>query len=162
MTVINRSNDMWYGCYGANAVHFSFLQEFIASAVGVPLGVYRQFSHNLHLYTELYDAKKHLANPPDVTAYDQYLTGVKPMPIMQGDDYGKFIDDCENFCNDPFAHPRYYNDFFNNVAYPMAMVSKVRKEKSGDGMKWVDLIEADDWRIATDDWVVRRETAKQK
>ena len=44
----------------------------------------------------------------------------------------------------------------------MAMVSKVRKEKSADGMKWVDLIEADDWRIATDDWVERREAAKSK
>lgn len=163
LLIFNRSNDFVWGHAGANAVHFSFLMEFVAGAVGATMGKMRTISNNLHFYKELYPKFNHLLEfPPDHEIYDQYLTGVKPMPIMQGDDYGKFIDDCENFCNDPFAHPRYYNDFFNNVAYPMAMVSKVRKEKSGDGMKWVDLIEADDWRIATDDWVERREVAKQK
>lgn len=163
MLVVNRSNDFVWGCAGANAVHFSFLMEFVAAAVGMKIGVMRTVSNNLHFYKELYPKfNPLLENPPNPETYDQYLTGVKPMPIMQGDDYGKFIDDCENFCNDPFAHPRYYNDFFSNVAYPMAMVSKVRKEKSGDGMKWVDMIEADDWRIATDDWVERREAAKAK
>ena len=51
MTVFNRSNDVWWGAYGANAVHFSFLQEVIARAIDYPLGEYRQVSNNFHLYT---------------------------------------------------------------------------------------------------------------
>lgn len=162
MTVINRSNDGWYGAYGANVVHFSFLMEFVAHAVGVPMGLYRQFSHNFHFYTELYDIKKYMVVPPNPEAYDMYAKGVRPRPIMQNGDWKGFLDDCKEFCHDPFAHPRYVHEFFHNVAYPMAMVSKVRKEKSGDGLKWADMIEADDWRIATEDWVERREAAKAK
>ena len=30
MTVCNRSNDMLWGAYGANVVHMSMLQEFVA------------------------------------------------------------------------------------------------------------------------------------
>lgn len=52
MTVACRSNDLWWGAYGANAVHFSFLQEYVAAGVGAPMGVYRQFSNNFHLYPE--------------------------------------------------------------------------------------------------------------
>jgi hypothetical protein len=40
MTVFNRSNDMVWGAYGANAVHFSILQEYIACALGLKVGAY--------------------------------------------------------------------------------------------------------------------------
>jgi Thymidylate synthase len=53
MTVCNRSNDLWWGCYGANAVHFSFLQEYMAARLKVPMGTYYQVSNNLHLYTDV-------------------------------------------------------------------------------------------------------------
>lgn len=161
MTTFNRSNDFWYGAAGANIVHFTVIMEFIAAAVGVGVGEYRSFSTNLHLYTELYDAKKHLVMPPIAEMYDMYAKGVTPSPLGVMEDYGKFLDDCENFCMHPFEHPRYYHDFFHDVAYPMAMVSKVRKEKSGDGVKWANMIYAEDWKIATLDWIERREAAKR-
>jgi hypothetical protein len=162
MLVINRSNDFWYGYAGANIVHMTIIQEFVARALGLDIGVYRTFSNNLHLYMELYDAGKHLVIPPNPEAYDMYAKGVRPRPIMWNGDWKGFLDDCKEFCHDPFAHPRYVHEFFHNVAYPMAMISKVRKEKSGDGLKWADMIEADDWHIAVCDWVERRETAKTK
>ena len=34
MTVCNRSNDLVWGCLGANAVHFSFLLEYMAGLIG--------------------------------------------------------------------------------------------------------------------------------
>lgn len=52
MTVTNRSNDMIWGAYGANVVHFAFLQEYIAALVGIPVGTYYQMSNNLHIYPE--------------------------------------------------------------------------------------------------------------
>jgi hypothetical protein len=161
MTVVNRSNDLWWGAYGANAVHFSVLQEFVAHAVGAPLGVYRQQSNNLHLYLDLYDAAKHLDFPPNEEEYDAYRYGVKPRPIMESSSWERWLIDCEHFCNAPFDQSRgYYDSFFRDVALPMAMVSKVRKDKTGDGKYWASRIEAEDWKLATEQWIERREAAK--
>lgn len=52
ITVCNRSNDAIWGAYGANAVQFSFLQEYMAHQIGVGVGEYTQMSNNLHVYTE--------------------------------------------------------------------------------------------------------------
>ncbi len=162
MIVINRSNDLWYGCYGANAVHFSFLHEFIASAIGKPLGEYRQFSNNLHLYTDLYDAKKHLDLPPYSACYDLYAQGIEEYPIMSGSNNWKaFLADCEDFCRAPtMPIRRFHHPFFMEVAYPMAMVNYQRRNKLGDGINWASRIAAQDWRVATLDWIERREEAK--
>jgi hypothetical protein len=50
MLVSCRSNDAVWGAYGANSVHMSVLQEFVAWAVGVDVGELRQVSYNLHVY----------------------------------------------------------------------------------------------------------------
>jgi thymidylate synthase len=52
MTVFCRSNDIVLGAYGANAVHFSVLLEYMALWVGVPVGRYRQVSVNWHAYDD--------------------------------------------------------------------------------------------------------------
>jgi len=52
MAVFCRSNDMLLGAYGANAVHFGFLQEYMATWIGVPVGTYIQFSANMHVYAD--------------------------------------------------------------------------------------------------------------
>ncbi|MCK9568820.1 thymidylate synthase, partial [Candidatus Pacearchaeota archaeon] len=61
MTVYNRSNDMIWGALGANVVHFSFLQEYVANCLGVEVGSYNQVSNNLHVYTERWEPEKWLA-----------------------------------------------------------------------------------------------------
>jgi hypothetical protein len=50
LTVFCRSNDIVWGAYGANAVHFSMLLEYMANWIGCPVGVYRQVSVNWHGY----------------------------------------------------------------------------------------------------------------
>lgn len=50
MTVCNRSNDLVWGMLGANIVHMSYLQEYIASALNRLPGKYYQFTNNLHIY----------------------------------------------------------------------------------------------------------------
>lgn len=56
----NRSNDLIWGATGANVVHFSFLQEYIASACDLGVGIYEQISTNSHLYLELNDVSKRM------------------------------------------------------------------------------------------------------
>ena len=53
MTVSNRSNDIIWGAYGANAVHFSFLQKYIAERLGISVGRYWQISNNFHAYEKV-------------------------------------------------------------------------------------------------------------
>jgi hypothetical protein len=163
MTVINRSNDAWWGYAGANVVHFTVLQEVVASALGVRLGEYRTFTTNLHLYTELYSAAHHVQDPPSSEFYDLYSQGqVRPLPIMLNEDYLTFLEDCGRFCADPFnAYASYRHPFFLGTAHPMAMISRARKLNAGTGEGWAEKVKASDWRRAAFDWIHRRETAKQ-
>lgn len=161
MTVYNRSNDIWWGAYGANAVHFSFLQEFVARALKAPIGCYRQVSHNLHLYTELYDVGDYLTNPPVATDGGHYgVNEVAPYPIMDNDHWETFLYDCCRFCEQPFLPQNYHHTFFNKVAVPMANVIHSRRNKLSDGMDWVEQIAAADWKLATKNWVEQREINK--
>jgi len=162
MTVCNRSNDFIWGMCGANAVHFSVLQEFIARALNAEVGVYRQFSNNAHIYTELYDYTKYIDNPPNASDFDHYANGdVAPFPLINGTTWQRWLFECGEFCDNPFSPPHTHNDvFFQEVAYPMAMVTWTRKNKKGDGMDFANKIAAHDWRLATQQWIERRESAK--
>ena len=64
MTVCNRSNDMVWGAYGANAVHMSVLQEFIAKSLEVEMGPYHQISDCFHVYeNEQWEKLRHTHLP---------------------------------------------------------------------------------------------------
>tara|TARA_R110000824_G_scaffold6392_5_gene29689 strand:+ start:2192 stop:2836 length:645 start_codon:yes stop_codon:yes gene_type:complete len=49
MTVVMRSNDLWYG-FCNDQYQFSKLQEMVAKELGREMGTYFHFAHNLHLY----------------------------------------------------------------------------------------------------------------
>jgi len=72
MTVCCRSNDIIWGAYGANAVHMSILQEYIAAAIGVPVGSYFQFSNNFHAYTNILAPEKYQEMIDSAYDYDYY------------------------------------------------------------------------------------------
>lgn len=92
ITVINRSNDMVWGCFGANYVHMSFLQEYIACALGVKVGVYHQVTNNLHIYEANWHPEKWLS----AVAPDPYMSRPDPYPnppLFKGNYYSGFDDD---------------------------------------------------------------------
>jgi thymidylate synthase len=55
MTICNRSNDLVWGMLGANIVHMSILQEYIANAIEAEMGNLYQFTVNLHVYSDWVD-----------------------------------------------------------------------------------------------------------
>jgi len=59
MMVTNRSNDAVWGALGANAVHFSMLQEYLAVMIGCAVGKYWQVTNNLHLYLDHHEELMH-------------------------------------------------------------------------------------------------------
>lgn len=62
LTVFNRSNDLIWGAWGANLVHFAFVQEFVAQLAGLEVGTYYQVSSNTHIYSE-FPITKRLLEP---------------------------------------------------------------------------------------------------
>ena len=97
MTVCNRSNDVIWGMTGANAVHMTMLQEMIANSLGVPVGVYRVFSNNSHVYLDLKDLDSML-----LTQYTSRLLRPREskvhIPILaDGESIEEFMIDCMHF-----------------------------------------------------------------
>jgi len=162
MTVTNRSNDALWGAFGANAVHFSVLLEYLAAAIGQPVGVYRQFSNNLHLYTDIIGADKAQPMCLDLERTDFYLKD----PI---NDTGNYVEpyrlnltgqqqwdkDLARFMADPRAKPTFYGEpFFAQVAYPMFRAWEHRADKESEDM--AREIIAQDWGRAALEWLQRR------
>lgn len=57
MTVIMRSNDLVYG-FCNDQYCFSMLHEMVADELGIPVGKYYHFAHDLHIYERHFDMKE--------------------------------------------------------------------------------------------------------
>lgn len=169
LTVLCRSNDAVWGAYGANAVHFSMLQEYLAAMVGVPLGTYIQFSNNLHVYTDN-DVVKRLHYDEGSGRFpitmpgnlrDPYSYGwhqVAPFPMMpDSEDHTDWHTDLRRFLSDPYGDTQYRCSFFHVVAAPLYASWYDRKTKKNDGLLALRMCEASDWKMATREWIGRRE-----
>jgi len=144
MTVLCRSNDIIWGLYGANAVHFSVLQEYMAAQLELPVGVYYHLSNNFHAYqTELEkrsgtmeDAREISTQPlVDAPAYfDEELAA-----LLQG------------------AEPDFHNLFLSDTAFPMFDAYRAwRKKEFVRARLILSEVRADDWRTACQEWLWRR------
>lgn len=164
MSVCNRSNDVIWGAYGANAVHMSVLQEVVAAGVGVPVGRYWQISNNFHGYRDTMDPLADLADQAadplimrDV--YCPYERGaVRPYPMVQ--DFERWMRELEMFMEDPLAIG-YQEPFFRKVAVPMWKTFMTYKDKADErrfvkALELVQDIAATDWKAACVDWLQRR------
>jgi len=153
MMVTCRSNDAIYGCYGANAVHFSMLLEYLAGRIGVKVGTYSQVSFNFHAYLDvLAKVGEQLLEPPT-------YPGTHPM----GNDWGHWDDDLETFMawadGRPAGSVVFRNSWFETTAVPLLLAHE--RWKLGERKRAVrTLIEADtmapDWRQGAWDWMDRR------
>lgn len=156
LTVLCRSNDAVWGAHGANAVHFSLLQEYLAARVGAGLGVLRQFSNNYHTYTELrgYPNALNPALRQVDLRYDR--NEVQPFQLVHVPE--RWDADLRRFLTDPLGDALYDNPFFHGVVAPM--YASWNDRKAGfDGMAAALAIEASDWRCACVEWIARREKA---
>lgn len=91
LVVFCRSNDIIWGAYGANAVHFAFLLEYMAAWIGCPVGTYSQVSVNWHGYVETIKTNGQVPGP-DVANYvaNPYTEGtVKTLPLAADGDIGR-------------------------------------------------------------------------
>lgn len=163
MTVSCRSNDIIWGTYGANAVHFSVLQEYIAAKLNLPMGSYYHLSDSYHAYQGVYEKTLDVLdqkNTGDTLWYDSYLGWNKgmhysPEPMFTNPE--KADQDIHNFLVAPFRTPHWHNIFFEETAVPMLRAWKSYKKKDYDlALKQMQGTTALDWRKAGIEWLERR------
>lgn len=162
MTVCNRSNDAIWGAYGANVVQFSMLQEYLAAAVGDPVGEYVQFSNNLHIYTEAFslDRLRLMAMEGDSSANRYRLGQVTRVPLVSVPE--RFMREVELFCEDPRGERHtFFEPFITRVALPLFEVWERRGEHYTIVKSLFDSMEPNvDWIVAAREWIERRHAAK--
>lgn len=174
MTVLNRSNDIVWGAYGANVVHMSFLQEFVAATVGVPVGKYYQFSNNFHMYLDRPDCQRLMSTESKDRAHwnvlydveDAYVMerGVRPYPLIaKGEIAHTWLQDCEHFCRFPTAEFTTRCLFFRDVAGPMMRAHAAYRQGDSltDAAKTLRAeCRATDWARAGAEWLERRQVQR--
>ena len=168
MTVCCRSNDMLWGAYGANAVHMSILQEYMAALIGVNIGTYRQISDSFHVYVEqpVWERVKDLKiDPYNYRTFSnpyQNLNGYKYTPLLQNDNSSTFHWELNRFFD---IHPNDFqatqdgweNPVFKDIAVPMMEVYALHKQKDSSVYQALNKIKPMDWKTACFDWIRRRD-----
>lgn len=171
LTVCNRSNDIIWGAYGANAVQFSILLEWVAAASGLPVGTYTQMSDSLHVYTDLplwkayargeWRPQGHVTNPYDCDCL------IGPLfPDAQEAQWA--LNDAEllneymeaELPNTAVMNPHAFKSFaVRRVGIPMlaAYLNYKHKDLSA-AIESAKAIAAPDWSAACVEWLTRRIT----
>ena len=181
LTVFCRSNDMIWGAYGANAVQFSTLQEYLAGAIGCEIGEYNQISCDFHAYTSVFDEKtKHvpIGVDHDLMYQAAVYRGQKYYPMFSG------LDMTNMKAFDAFNHDLSYMlwcvrtvvdlpnqdlnlknieiPYFRDVAVPMFEAYQLFKKKDFRmALVIIELCAAEDWRMACREWLQRRQAAHE-
>lgn len=120
MTVCCRSNDMVWGTYGANVVHMSMLQEFVADALGRPIGKYYQISNNLHVYERHWGLMRPQRDSERLVTYN-----LQRHQLTTPEGWKQFLVDCSDF----FAgkEQMFESPFIQLVAVPMRTIWRLHK-----------------------------------
>lgn len=176
MTVCCRSNDIIWGAYGANAVHFSFLLEYMAHRIGCPPGRYTQVSNNWHGYHKTLEPLKVLADeaalsPGNATPQvrfspyrDEELKLFRLMDV--GEDVERFDGELELFLDIGIV-TGVRSPFLRRVAAPLRHAYSVFADRGNprrfqEAAAIVQQCQADDWRIATLAWLERRRVKNEQ
>lgn len=151
MTVCNRSNDAILGAYGANAVHFGFLQEYVAAHLRVGVGTYYQISNNLHIYSDVHPKEKRERMAPELFARRE-----EPSLLMEWDTDGLDWDLGVFEHTDYLPSPR--SRWFAALVCPVQRVWNARKAGASveEQLSRCTEIGPADWRAACTEWIERR------
>jgi thymidylate synthase len=173
MTVFNRSNDLIWGCCGANAVHFAIMQEYIASMIGIKIGSYWQVSTNLHLYeSHIQMFRKRIVGDEEITIDVNYAghlgAGIEQygstQPLINHPGvFDKDLEETMDWIHGIHRNKEYYdgnlsNQFLRDTILPMALAHQLYKNKDmKKALEVIQRVTAHDWRKAGKEWLLRRE-----
>jgi thymidylate synthase len=159
MTVSCRSNDIIWGAYGANSVHFSVLQEYMAAGLGIKTGRMYQFSNNYHAYIPLFKEKMdslELENklyphyPPTVIVTDYWSFIHELKQVM------KWVED--TWRDFDFVPPtvKWKNPFMMDLILMGRAYSLYKQGEIFHAKAVANKIRGYDWKAACTQWLDRR------
>lgn len=184
MVVFNRSNDIIMGCYGANAVHLSVLQEYVAAMLGVKVGWYEQVSCDFHAYCEEFENLavkmqqaqfiEHYRDPYTKFGADNMV--VRPLveiPATFDAELSDFLkawdDENWNWIDEREQSHNGLNRFIWSVAGSMLLAYHMYRDQDDPKYAYTYLdhrVENDygriDWLVAGRDWMRRRVVARDR
>jgi thymidylate synthase len=164
MMITCRSNDIVFGAYGANAVHFSILQEYMAGRIGVEVGRMEQISFNYHGYVDVMDRV-------GAPSYLETYSGNDVFARKMGLHWDEWDADLDQFFlwhrelvergNDS---PRTFaNQWFFDTARPMFMSHfSFKNARHAEAARIAATIAAQDWRRACLQWFEIRHNARSR
>ena len=155
-TTTNRSNDLIWGLCGANAVHLTFLQEWMAGALGLKCGEWNHLSNNLHIYERHWDLS---VNRKYYAHYIPWPSGSKPLLHERTYEAAMlFQDECLKIATGQMgADDVFESPFLNDTVEPV--LASWREWKGGDKAEAIEVascIDSTDWRRAVVAWYKRR------
>lgn len=171
MTSYNRSNDaIWGGVTGANVVHLSFFQEYVACALGRPMGEWAHVSANLHVYVDnpKWAALRDWASPRPSSYFEEYpADDLERSPALFAPE-GRAAFDAElSWCLtraeaaavghlEELTRTHLRSEFLREVAVPMlnAWINYRRDGNSYGALQCVGVLPSrNDWRAACEEWL---------
>lgn len=165
MLVSCRSNDIVYGAYGANAVHFSVLHEYMAGRIGAIMGRMHQMSFNYHAY---HDVLEKVPMPSKLHTYAE--CGIQSIPM--GHVWDEWDADLEKWFlwhrnmlerGEIAIRSDYVNSWFPHTASPMFIAHwKWKQAMQHEAREWASKIDASDWRLACSTWMNQRTEARSR
>lgn len=171
LSVFCRSNDIVWGAYGANAVHFSMLLEYMALWIGCPIGTYTQISINWHGYTNTLDMVKNL-RPDSVNFVDNpYIDGrVHHVPMdgltVNGSRIkyiNQVIEDVLHYEALNFAGSHTPSELWARMIWCVLAAHAEYRLQSGENKYKQALVilamgdQKSDWIVAATEWIQRRQ-----
>ena len=152
MTVCCRSNDMFMGAYGANAVHMSVLQEYIATMVGVSVGNYYQMSNDFHAY------ERDLIAFAEANDEDSLVSSYDPSPLFTSKGSTTLDVEIRSWCRAPSDRLLNNNpQLFDDLLVPMSQTHDLVYNKHyRKALIEVARVKHKDWREAAKEWIERK------
>jgi thymidylate synthase len=176
LSIFNRSNDIIWGLYGANAVHFSVVLEYLAGRLGLGVGAMTTFSNNFHAYTDKIPSDKTVEHALYRTG-DPYCDAVEPFSLLDGkapdtdimryvdestrdrvmqEDLKVFFDEGALACTTKTVRW----PWLRRVLVPMALAHQrfkgPRVGRYAGTLSILKSVQASDWRRAAEEWIIRR------
>jgi len=152
-TALVGSGVLAHNSYGANSVHFSFVQEYVAGRLGLKVGKLNQISNDYHSYTDVFQKiyRGSLREGGD----NPYAAGaVSPYPLME--DPAHWDRDLYYFLSKPLGRG-FGNSFFYNVAQPLWVSHEAYRARDYNAaFEALEQCRARDWRRAAWEWLERR------
>lgn len=171
MTVCCRSNDVVWGAYGANAVQFSMLLEYIAAHAGLPVGTLTQFSNNFHVYTDTPLWQAYLNTGLNLLPTHDHYNGMTQPPSLFAEpdlfdgDLRTFFDIWDD-ARDGGTLPLYSRDAFASYTFQTVVLplynshAAYKADDLDQALRACTMCTATDWAMATEWWLSRRVEAR--